>query len=90
MLIKKYSTLSVYYPNFSDKELYAIPNSIVLPCLLDSDSRQIIVDQKKFSQRERFVFLYLQTRELVQICVDIYNQFERKEANIMIPLKHGI
>ena len=33
MLIKKYSTLDLYYPLFSDEQILAIPSSFILYCL---------------------------------------------------------
>lgn len=91
MLIKKYSTLPVQYPTFSDKQIHDIPNSIILHCSLAIESKQLIIDHHQFSQWEQFVFLYLQTIELVQICIDIHNEFERKDTEQpMEPLKNGI
>ena len=37
----------------------------------------MIINENRLSQEEKFVLLYLQTIELVQIYIDIYNNFER-------------
>lgn len=91
MLIKKYSTLDIRYPVFSQQEIRNIPNTFVFNCSLAIDSQQIIIDQDHFSLWEQFVFLYLQTIELIQICIDIHNEFERKDGELPIDhLKNGI
>lgn len=49
MLIKKYSTLDIRYPVFSQQEIRNIPNTFVFNCSLAIDSQQIIIDQDHFS-----------------------------------------
>ncbi len=76
-LIEKYSTLAIQYPDFCDEDIYNIPTSFVLHCSFDCQKNIILIDQEKLSPQGKFVLLYLQTLELIQICVDIYNEFER-------------
>lgn len=91
MLIKKYSTLTTQYPLISDEQIHAIPSSFVLDCSFDIKTKKITIDEKKLSQEGQFVYLYLQTIELIQIFIDIYNEFERKGTQQpLIPLKNGI
>ncbi|HBB03765.1 TPA: hypothetical protein DCZ39_02560 [Patescibacteria group bacterium] len=91
MLIKKYSTLDFQYPVFSSEEINSIPSSFILECLFDFDAKKIHIDEKKLSFQGQFVLLYLRTIELVQICVNIYNEFERKDSEEpLLHLKNGI
>jgi hypothetical protein len=75
-LVATYSTLDIQYPLFSDEEIYAIPNSFVLECSFDVHNKTVTIAHTH-SPQEKFVLLYLQTIELIQIFVDIYNDFER-------------
>lgn len=91
MLIKKYSVLDLQYPVFSDEQIHEIPSSCVLDFSFDIAAKKIMINEKKMSQQQQFVFLYLQTIELIQIFIDIYNEFERKgKEHPLIPLKNGI
>lgn len=77
MLIKKYSTLDIEYPDFSHEDIHNIPSSFEIMCIFDHKKNTISIDEKKLSPQGKFVLLCMQTLELVQICVDIYNEFER-------------
>lgn len=77
-LIKKYSTLDIQYPSFSYEQIRSIPNDLIVNHSFDFDAKKVIFHEKELSESERFVLLYLKTIELVQICIDIYNEFERK------------
>ena len=91
ILIKKYSTLGIVYPLFSHEEIHAIPSAFTIECFFDFDAKKIIFNEKNLSEKDTFVLLYLRTIELVQICIDIYNEFERKAKEFpLIPLKNGI
>jgi len=90
-LVKKYSTLSTQYPVFSDKEISAIPKSFILECSFDISTQKVFINETKFSPLQQFVLLYLQTIELIQIYIDIYNDFERKQTDEpLVPLDNGI
>ena len=75
-LVATYSTLSITYPKFSDEEIDAIPNSFVLECSFDVHKKTVDIAHTH-SPQEKFVLLYLQTIELIQIFIDIYNDLER-------------
>jgi hypothetical protein len=76
-LIKKYSILDIEYPDISYDDIHNIPSSFELMCTFDHKKNTISVDKKILSPQGKFVLLYMQTLELIQICVDIYNEFER-------------
>lgn len=91
MLIKKYSNLNFEYPLFSDEAILAIPSAFVLKCSFDVVAKKIAIDETLLSSEHQFVLLSLRTVELVQICVNIYNEFERKNnEQHLLPLKNGI
>ncbi len=90
-IIKKYSTLDIQYPVFSHEQIHTIPSSFVLDCAFDIEDKKVIINEKTLSVPQQFALLYLRTIELIQICIDIYNEFERKSKEPpLIPLKHGI
>lgn len=90
-LIKKYSNLDLQYPVFSGEQIHSIPSAYILDFSFDIVAKKIILDEKTMSQEQQFVLLYLQTTELIQIFIDIYNEFERKgKEQPLIPLKNGI
>gem|GEM_PF-749147 len=91
MLIHKYSSLETVYPDISHEEIHNIPTSFVLHCIFDVQKNTIAIDEKSLSSQGKFVLLYMQTLELIQICIDLYNEFERKgNQPSLIPLKNGI
>ncbi len=93
-LIKKYSNLALQYPTFTKEQIHAIPSTFTLKCEFDVEARKTFIDEKKLSPQDQFVLLCLSTIELVQICIDIYNEFERNQIKCSIeplfPLKNGI
>lgn len=88
-LVATYSTLNITYPKFSDEEIDAIPNSFVLECSFDVHKKTVDIAHTH-SPQERFVLLYLQTIELIQIFIDIYNDLERWDNAPLVPLANGI
>jgi len=90
MLIKKYSSLDIEYPDFSHEDVHNIPTSFSLSLTFDHLHHTVVVDNH-FSPQKAFVLLYFQTLELLQICVDVYNEFERSKKDLpLFPLKNGV
>lgn len=90
-IIAKYSSLSVQIPSFAHEEIYAIPSVFSLLCVVDVEAQTIGIQDTYFSQYERFVLLYFQIIELVQICIDLYNEFERKPTDApLLSLKNTV
>jgi|GEM_PF-1863801 len=77
-LITTYSDLKLRYPELSGEEIHAIPSSFVIDFTFDIQGKKIIINEKAISPQQQFVLLYLQTTELVQLFIDVYNKFERK------------
>ncbi len=90
-LVSTYSTLNISYPNFSSHEIQSIPKDFILACTFDIKSQRVSIDETWFSLQEKFVLLYLQTTELIQIFIDIYNDHERpNHEEPLIPLANCI
>jgi len=90
-LIKKYSNLDIFYPDMSHEDVHNIPTLFSLHCSFDHKKKTIVVDDKCLSPHGKFVLLCSQTLELLQICIDIYNEFERKKTDTpLVPLKNGV
>lgn len=91
-LIKKYSSLNVEYPELTDDYIHNIPTLFSLHCVFDKKKDLIVINEKLLSPQSQFVLLYMKTLELVQICIDIYNEFERTTTTQqpLIPLKNGV
>ncbi|MEI8008658.1 MAG: hypothetical protein WCI00_04575 [bacterium] len=90
-LITVYSALNIHYPVLSIEQIRAIPASFTLECSFNIVDKKILINDKKISQEQQFVLLYLQTIELVQIYIDIYNNFERNDTDEpLVPLYNCI
>lgn len=91
LLIQKYSSLSIQYPAFSHEQIHDIPSIFTLDCRVDFSTQRFVIDDKKLSAQHKFVLMYFQTLELLQICIDIYNEFERSGKQLpLLPLKNGV
>lgn len=90
-IIKKYSTLDIQYPILSHEEIATISSLFIVDCTVDFSKQKFIFNEKQKSHHYAFVLLYLRTIELIQICIDIYNEYERTPSQKpLIPLKNGI
>lgn len=50
-----------------------------------------MIDETKLSPEASFALLCLRTLELAQICIDLYNEYERADKQApLIPLKNGV
>lgn len=90
-LIATYSDLKLQYSELSGEQIHAIPSSFILDLAFDIQGKKIVINEKTLSSEQQFVLLYLQTMELVQLFIDIYNEFERKGTQQpLLSLKNGI
>lgn len=88
-VIKKYSKLDIKFVNHN---LYDIifENEIYLEFIVNTKNGTIKVDNyKALSNKMKFVLFYIENMELIQICMNIYNDFERKpNQRKLYPLKN--
>lgn len=88
-IVKKYSNLDIAFEDF---DLYDVifDNEIYLEFLINTKNNSMrIANYNKLSNRMKFVLFYIQNIELIQICMNIYNDFEKsKEDRKLYPLKN--
>ncbi len=90
-LIKQYSSLNIQYPEFPLDQIQHIPSTLTLEFSFDLQKGLIVLNEQQFSPEEQFVVLYLKNIELLQICIDIYNEFVGiGKENTLQPLKNWI
>lgn len=88
-LIKQYSSLNIQYPEFPLDQIQHIPSTLTLEFSFDLQKGLIVLNEQQFSPEEQFVVLYLKNIELLQICIDIYNEFVGiGKENTLQPLKN--
>lgn len=78
-IIAKYSTFDVVFPQVSEDTVTFV-TTLHLSFTIDFAQRTMSLDTSTMSDVEHFMLYYIQHRELIQICMNIYNDFERKES----------
>jgi len=87
-IISKYSSLNVV---FTPMQIESLLNIKELDLVFDIDikNRKISLSNEFISPEEAYIFYYIQNHELVQICMNIYNDFEKSlESRKWYPLKN--
>lgn len=77
-ILKKYSTLDIEFYGYNSKNLW-FNNEIYLELELNTKDWKIsILNQDTLNNNMKYVLFYIQHMELVQICINIYNDYIRK------------
>ena len=88
-IIEKYSDLEYRFPHF---ELHNIKNEIKeirIKAEFDEKNQTFIIDKSALTPMEIFSLICIQERELLYICMHIYNKWEkRSNERLWYPLKH--
>jgi len=87
-IIKKYSRLKVQFCCMDFQQLveYKFLN---LSFVVDVEKWTVKLNKRNMSHEERFILNYLINQELVQIAMNIYNDFEKKPSDrVWYPLKN--
>ena len=88
-IISKYSNLNI---KFEKHDVYDVifDHEIYLEFLVNTKNGLIrIANYNSLSNRMKFVLFYIQNIELIQICMNIYNDFEKaKDQRKLYPLKN--
>lgn len=88
-IIKKYSKLDIRFENHN---LYDIifENEIYLEFIVNTKNGTMkVANYDLLSNRMKFVLFYIQNMELIQVCMNLYNDYERKsEERKLYPLKN--
>ena len=78
-IIARYSTLDVNFPVVSPDDVTFV-TTLHVSFSLNFADRTMTLDTAHMSDVERFMLYYIQHRELIQICMNIYNDFARKSS----------
>ena len=88
-IIEKYSELKYRFPHFSLNHIKNEIKEIRLKAEFDEKKQEFIIDKAALTPMEFFSLVCIQEKELLYICMYIYNKFERKEKETLwYPLKN--
>lgn len=89
-LIAKYSSLNFEFPLIELNDIRHMQDKISFEFVRDVDKKTITVVEKWLDAAQQFVLEYFRNIELVQICIDIFNEFEKNDADRKrYPLKNS-
>jgi len=77
-IIKKYSSLNVQFSCIDFDKLLE-HDHMKFHFLIDVKNEKIILDTKHLTSEQKFILNYIINQELVQICMNIYNDIEKKD-----------
>lgn len=77
-IIEKYSDLTYRFPNFNFNHIKNEIKEIHIKAEFDEKKQCFIVDKSSLSQMEFFSLVCIQEKELLYICMYIYNNFEKQ------------
>ena len=88
-IMEKYSELKYRFPHFSLNHIKNEIKEIRLKAEFDEKKQEFIIDKAALTPMEFFSLVCIQERELLYICMYIYNRFEKKASEAMwYPLKN--
>ena len=82
-IIEKYSEISYRFPQFNFNHIKDDIKEIRIKAEFDEKKQNFIVDRSSLTPMEFFSLVCIQERELLYICMYIYNKWEKKENEIM-------
>lgn len=77
-IIEKYSELTYRFPHFNIKHIRDEIKEIRIKAEFDEKKQAFIIDKSSLTPMEFFSLVCTQERELLYICMYIYNKFEKK------------
>ncbi len=77
-LIKKYSTIDFQFGEINTKFL-TLENKLNLYFTFDEKQEKFFLRTKKFTDIQHYILDYIQNIELLQICMHLYNKYEKKD-----------
>ena len=88
-IIEKYSELTYRFPHFNIKHIRDEIKEIRIKAEFDEKSQTFIVDKSSLTPMEFFSLVCIQEKELLYICMYIYNQWEKKSnERVWYPLNN--
>jgi len=78
------------FPTINLNEIRNMQDKIAFEFLRDVDGKTIVVQEKWLNKTQKFVLDYFRNIELIHICIDIFNDFEKNDAERKwYPLKNS-
>ncbi len=89
LIIEKYSQLTYRFPHFSLNHIKNEIKEIRLKAEFDEKKQEFVIDKAALTPMEFFSLVCIQERELLYICMYIYNKWEKRRSDpIRYPLKN--
>jgi predicted ATP-binding protein involved in virulence len=85
-IIKKYSDISFQFSSINKEDFLNHSNKIPLYLNITKDNH--IVLESNDDSVVSFIYQYFQNFELIQLCMEIYNTYEKKENSERYPLRN--
>ena len=77
-IIDKYSELSYRFPHFDIEDIRNKVNKIRIKVEFDEKNQSFVIDKSQLTPEEYFALICIQEKELLYICMYIYNKFEKE------------
>ena len=88
-IIEKYSQLTYRFPHFSLNHIKNEIKEIRLKAEFDEKKQEFVIDKAALTPMEFFSLVCIQEKELLYVCMYIYNKWERKANEpVWYPLKN--
>lgn len=88
-IIEKYSELTYRFPHFSLNHIKNEIKEIRIKAEFDEKKQEFVIDKSALTPMEFFSLVCIQERELLYICINIFNKREkRKSEKLRYPLKN--
>ena len=88
-IIEKYSELTYRFPHFNIKHIRDEIKEVRIKAEFDEKSQTFIIDKSSLTPMEFFSLVCIQEKELLYICMYIYNQREKKSnERVWYPLNN--
>ena len=79
-IIEKFSNISYRFPHFTLNHIKNQINKITIRAEFDEKSQCFIIDKSALTPMEFFALVCIQERELLYICIHIYNKYLKKQS----------
>lgn len=88
-ILGKYSELKYRFPEFDYREIQEKCKNISIHAEFSEKEQSFNIERTKLSPEEFFALVCIQEQELLYICIQIFNEFEKKaEERMWYPLKN--
>lgn len=78
-IIEKYSELTYRFPHFKYEHIKNEIKEIRIDAEFDEKRQEFVIDKSRLTPMEFFSLVCIQEQELLYVCMDIYNKYEKKK-----------